>query len=91
MKCSTNRGLENMTTKKYLKPEEVAEELGISVQSLAQDRYRGEGIPYVKIGSRVRYLASDLEDFIEANRVDPSAPVAMPANRPARVHSLTRR
>lgn len=58
------------------------------MQALAQDRYRGEGIPYVKIGSRVRYLASDLEDFIEANRVDPSAPVAVPVNRPARMGKL---
>lgn len=74
-----------MTNKKFLKAEDVAEELGVSVASLAQDRYRGEGIPYIKIGSRVRYLASDLEAYVEANRVE-----TVPANRPARTHPLKR-
>lgn len=65
---------------RYLRTEAVAEMLDITVKSLAQDRYRGEGIPYVKIGKRVRYRLEDVHAFMEANTV-----VTTPANRPARV------
>jgi hypothetical protein len=37
--------------------------------SLAQDRYLGRGIPFVKFGKRVRYLRNDVLDYIAANRV----------------------
>lgn len=71
-----------MTVRKFLKSEDVAEMLDVTLGSLANDRYLGQGIPYVKIGTRVRYLESDVQAYIEANRVVPQ----LPANRPGRVH-----
>lgn len=54
--------LEIMTAK------QLAAELHVSEASLAQDRYRGDGIPFVKIGARVRYMRADVESYLNANR-----------------------
>ena len=40
-----------------------------TIDSLAQDRYLGKGIPFVKFGKRVRYLRNDVLDYLAANRV----------------------
>lgn len=40
-----------------------------SVQTLRNERFRGAGIPYVKIGRSVRYRLSDVEQFIEKNLI----------------------
>ncbi len=50
-----------------LKPNDVAEMLGLSVETLntwrATNRYP---LPYVKAGRLVRYKLSDVQDFIES-------------------------
>lgn len=51
------------------KAEQVADVMQTSVDALAQDRYRGRGIPYVKIGGRVRYLRADVLKFLSENRI----------------------
>ncbi|GAA1681607.1 hypothetical protein MMUR_05580 [Mycolicibacterium murale] len=51
------------------KAEQVATVVQTTVDALAQDRYRGRGIPYVKIGNRVRYLREDVLNYLEANRI----------------------
>ena len=50
------------------KSEQVAKVLQTSVDALAQDRYRGRGIPFVKVGGRVRYLRDDVLAYLAANR-----------------------
>jgi hypothetical protein len=50
-------------------PPQVAMVVQTSVDSLAQDRYRRRGIPYVKISGRVRYLRADVLAYLNANRV----------------------
>ena len=52
---------------------EVAEFIGVSPASLAQDRHRGRGIPYVRIGRRIRYLRSDVLAHLAENRVGGAA------------------
>ncbi|MGP4058880.1 helix-turn-helix domain-containing protein [Mycobacterium sp. 4D054] len=54
-------------------PTQVAQVVQTSVDALAQDRYRRRGIPYVKIGGRVRYLREDVLAYLAANRVGGSA------------------
>lgn len=53
-----------------LTPSEVAEMLGIKVETLqiwrCTQRYN---IPYVKIGGRVRYKLNDVQHFIEERTV----------------------
>ncbi|WP_308103110.1 MULTISPECIES: helix-turn-helix domain-containing protein [unclassified Nocardia] len=50
-----------------LTPAELAEYMHTTVASLAQDRYRGRGVPFVKRGSRVLYRASDVAKYLADN------------------------
>jgi hypothetical protein len=56
-------------------PEQVGPVLGKTQAALAQDRNRKRGIPYIKVGSRIRYLRSDVEAYLLANRVNPGGAV----------------
>lgn len=48
-------------------PKEVAVVLHTTEAALAQQRYKGAGIPFVKIdGRRVLYRWSDVEDYINS-------------------------
>jgi hypothetical protein len=47
-----------------LTPDQVAERLGLSVQTLAIWRLRAFGPRWLKISSRVRYRERDLEEFL---------------------------
>lgn len=51
----------------------VASIIGTSEAALSQERYQHKGIPYTKIGRRVRYLRSDVIEFLAANRVEGAA------------------
>lgn len=48
---------------------QVGTVLQTTVDALAQDRYRRRGLPYVKIGGRVRYLREDVLAYLAANRI----------------------
>ncbi len=49
---------------------QLAEVLNMSPASLAQDRYHGRGVPYVKVGAkRVRYLREDVLEYLRQNRL----------------------
>ena len=54
-------------------PKQVAEHLGTTVNSLAQDRYNKRGLPYTRFGGRIRYLRADVLDYLAANRVIPGS------------------
>jgi excisionase family DNA binding protein len=50
---------------KLLSTEEVAEQTGLSVETLAQWRSQKKGMPYVKISRNcVRYRQTDLDDWL---------------------------
>lgn len=57
-------------------PRHVASIIGTTESALSQDRYQHKGIPYTKVGKRVRYLRSDVIAFLAANRVDGRPDVA---------------
>jgi hypothetical protein len=48
--------------------EQLAPVVGVTPGALAQDRYRGCGIPYVKLGRRVRYLRADVARYLVTHR-----------------------
>lgn len=52
--------------------EQVAPLLGTTANALAQDRFRGVGVPYVKHGSRIRYLRADVAQYLIDRRVTPA-------------------
>jgi hypothetical protein len=48
-----------------LTKKQAAEYLCVSMAFLERDRWAGEKVPFVRVGSRaVRYLRTDLEDFV---------------------------
>lgn len=47
---------------------QVARVVQTTPDALAQDRYRRRGIPFVKVGGRVRYLREDVIEYLTANR-----------------------
>lgn len=49
---------------------EVAELLGLSVATLRAWRHRARGPRFLRLGRSVRYLPSDLADFVRASAVD---------------------
>jgi excisionase family DNA binding protein len=52
---------------------QVAEQLGLSVATLRAWRHRGKGPRFLRLGRSVRYLPSDVEDFVRASAVDTKA------------------
>ena len=59
-----------MTKKnELLNPPSAAVYLAVAISSLAKWRVTGEGPPFIKIGSSVRYRTADLETWIEGRRV----------------------
>jgi len=50
---------------------EAASILCKSVQPLRNERYLRKGCPWVKMGRSVRYLVSDIENYLSQNRIDP--------------------
>ncbi len=51
-----------------LSPEEAARFLNLSPSTLAKMRLSGKSPTYIKMGRRVAYRRSDLEDWIAAHR-----------------------
>lgn len=50
-------------------PDETAELLGLSKQTLAKWRMEGTGPKFLKFGNRVRYPEETIRDYIAANIV----------------------
>lgn len=48
-------------------PKQTASYLNTTEGTLSTERYLGRGLPYVKIGRRVRYRASDVRAYIDAH------------------------
>lgn len=64
-----------------LTPRGTAEYLGTSEHVLAQERYRGVGLPYVRVGRRIRYRARDIAAYLDANTEVPGRSATAAAAR----------
>jgi hypothetical protein len=49
-------------------PPELARLLRTTINSLAQDRYLGRGVPFVRHGRKVLYARTDVLAYLEQNR-----------------------
>lgn len=49
----------------------VSEITGLALSTLRNRRSQGRPPRYIKIGKSVRYALADIQDFIDANRIDP--------------------
>ena len=63
----------NRLAEDIAKPREVAAALGVSIDALAQMRYRNSGPSFTRIGNRVRYRWSDIEKYLAERTVTPAA------------------
>ncbi len=55
------------TYDRLLNQKEVAEWIGMSEAWMEMCRFRGVGIPYIKIGRACRYRTSDVQEYIGAH------------------------
>jgi len=62
--------VERSQTETALTESKVAEQLGLSVATLRAWRHRGKGPRYLRLGRSVRYLPSDVDNFVRASAVD---------------------
>jgi len=53
---------------------EAATRLGLSVATMRQWRHRRKGPRFLRFGRAVRYLPSDLEEFVCRSAVEPAEP-----------------
>ena len=60
-------------TTRALTEREVADLPGLSVATLRAWRHRGKGPRFLRLGRSVRYLPSDVADFVRASAVDTRA------------------
>ena len=58
-----------MSEKFYVTEKKVAEVTGRALSTIRNDRCRGKGVPYVKIGRSVRYCLQDVYDFMETRKI----------------------
>jgi hypothetical protein len=54
---------------RFLTDKQVETLTGIKRQTLANQRCRGVGLPYLKVGGSIRYALRDVLDFMEAHRI----------------------
>ena len=52
---------------------EAAGRLGLKVATLRAWRHQGKGPAFVRLGRAIRYLPSDIDDFLIANRHQPKS------------------
>jgi predicted DNA-binding transcriptional regulator AlpA len=64
----------NIYHNKLISAGETADILGLKESTLAQFRWRGDKrLPWVKLGTAIRYKLSDIEAFIERSTVGKGA------------------
>ena len=61
--------MNKQTIKELLNEKEVQQEYGINARTLQRERIYNNGIPYHKIGRRVLYRRSDIEEFLAICKV----------------------
>ena len=54
---------------KFIREQQVAEITSRALSTLRNDRHRGRGIPYHKIGRSVRYREADVSEFMKKCKV----------------------
>lgn len=59
----------NVNREQFFTEAELAKLLKCSKSRLQKERYAGRGCPFIKDGRRVLYPKSDVQEYINANRV----------------------
>jgi hypothetical protein len=75
----THAGVSQGATNQPLTETEAAARLGLKVATLRAWRTKGRGPAYVRLGRAIRYLVTDLDEFLYSNRHSPGAGQARPS------------
>lgn len=59
-------------SKRYLNEKELSEMTGRALQTLRNDRFKGKGFPYIKLGKSVRYDEEVAIAIMEESKVKTS-------------------
>jgi hypothetical protein len=54
--------------KKYLKPADAAEKIGVTTGTLANWRWKRVGPPFYAVGAMIRYADDEVDAFVAAGR-----------------------
>ena len=60
------------TTPRWITEKEVSKMTSRAAQTVRNDRCRGLGIPYSKIGASIRYRLDDVIHFMETRKITPA-------------------
>jgi excisionase family DNA binding protein len=65
---------------KLLKPEELADRLGVKLSTLYNWTYKGNRgkIPFIKVGACLRFRQSDIEKWLNEPKPQPEAKIERP-------------
>jgi hypothetical protein len=63
----TDTGIDLSHLPAFMNAEQLAPAIGVTIGSLAQDRYRNRGIPYIRMGRRIRYVRAEVARYLAAN------------------------
>jgi len=55
----------------YLTPEQAANLLGVSLDTMNGWRSKGKGPPYIKAEGTIRYTRQDIETYMQENKIIP--------------------
>jgi hypothetical protein len=58
-----------MAEKIFVREGYVSERYSVPIRTLRNDRYLKKGIPYIKKNRSVFYRLSDVEEYLERNRI----------------------
>ena len=60
-----------MESPNFVNEIELAKEIGISAMKLRQDRYKGKGLPYIRLGRRILYDRAQVYEYLRSQTVQP--------------------
>lgn len=64
--------LQNLPPERTWLPDVVVSKIiGRAVQTIRNDRFKKQGLPYSKFGRQVRYRLSDVLEYLESRRITP--------------------
>jgi len=69
----TDAGASQGAPNQPLTETDAAARLGLKVATLRAWRNQGRGPAYVRLGRAIRYLSTDLDEFLHSNRHNPRA------------------
>jgi predicted site-specific integrase-resolvase len=66
-------------SKQYFSPDEAARTIGVASQTLARWRCEGGGPPFIRVGRKIMYGATDITAWMNSRRMSSTSAAAQAA------------